>query len=149
MHNKIALVSLVIVLGLVNWYIAGKEKHLAEGGIDPDAVTSKLSELAATVKVKLLETERTRVLLLRLCSTLVGCILVLLTDFDIFGILENAANEAKLSKLQEMCAHLNHWWVNALAGGVAAAAGSSYWHDQLGRVRGLKAAAGNIRALKG
>lgn len=33
MHNKIALVSLVIVLGLVNWFIVGKEKHLAEGGI--------------------------------------------------------------------------------------------------------------------
>ena len=33
MHSKIALVSLVIVLGLVNWSIVGKEKHLAEGTI--------------------------------------------------------------------------------------------------------------------
>ena len=31
MFKKIALISLVIVLGLVNWSIAGKEKHLAEG----------------------------------------------------------------------------------------------------------------------
>lgn len=31
MFKKIALISLVIVLGLVNWTIAGKEKHLAEG----------------------------------------------------------------------------------------------------------------------
>ena len=31
MLNKIALVSLVLILALVNWSIAGKEKHLAEG----------------------------------------------------------------------------------------------------------------------
>lgn len=31
MFKKIALVSLVIVLGLVNWSIVGKEKHLSEG----------------------------------------------------------------------------------------------------------------------
>jgi len=33
MRSKIALFSLVIVLGIVNWSIAGKEKHLAEGGV--------------------------------------------------------------------------------------------------------------------
>lgn len=33
MYRKIALVSLVIILGLVNWSIIGKEKHLAEGKI--------------------------------------------------------------------------------------------------------------------
>jgi uncharacterized membrane-anchored protein len=33
MFNKIAIVSLVIILGLVNWFIASKEKHLAEGKI--------------------------------------------------------------------------------------------------------------------
>jgi uncharacterized membrane-anchored protein len=33
MLKKIALVSLVIILGLVNWSILGKEKHLAEGKI--------------------------------------------------------------------------------------------------------------------
>lgn len=33
MYRKIALVSLVIILGLVNWSIIGKEKHLAEGRI--------------------------------------------------------------------------------------------------------------------
>ena len=31
MLKKIALVSLVLILALVNWSIAGKEKHLAEG----------------------------------------------------------------------------------------------------------------------
>lgn len=33
MSKKIAVVSLVIVLALVNWFIYGKEKHLAEGKI--------------------------------------------------------------------------------------------------------------------
>jgi uncharacterized membrane-anchored protein len=31
MHKKIAIGSLLIILALVNWSIAGKEKHLAEG----------------------------------------------------------------------------------------------------------------------
>ena len=31
MHKKIAIVSLLVILALVNWSIAGKEKHLAEG----------------------------------------------------------------------------------------------------------------------
>ena len=33
MHSKTALVALVVVLGLVNWSIARKERHLAEGRI--------------------------------------------------------------------------------------------------------------------
>ncbi len=33
MFKKIALVFLVIILGLVNWSILGKEKHIAEGRI--------------------------------------------------------------------------------------------------------------------
>lgn len=33
MHKKIALVFLVIILGLVNWSILGKEKHLVEGKV--------------------------------------------------------------------------------------------------------------------
>lgn len=33
MSARIAVVSLVLILGLVNWFIAGKEKHLAEGRI--------------------------------------------------------------------------------------------------------------------
>ena len=33
MLKKIALVSLIIILALVNWSISGKEKHLAEGKI--------------------------------------------------------------------------------------------------------------------
>ena len=33
MPSKIALLSLVIILGIVNWSIVGKEKHLAEGRI--------------------------------------------------------------------------------------------------------------------
>lgn len=31
MRNRIAIISMLIMLGLVNWSIAGKEKHLAEG----------------------------------------------------------------------------------------------------------------------
>jgi len=31
MHKKIAIGSLIIILAIVNWFIAGKEKHLAEG----------------------------------------------------------------------------------------------------------------------
>lgn len=33
MYNKIAIISLVVVLSLVNWSITKKEKHLAEGKI--------------------------------------------------------------------------------------------------------------------
>lgn len=33
MVNKIAIIALIIILGLVNWSIASKEKHLAEGKV--------------------------------------------------------------------------------------------------------------------
>jgi uncharacterized membrane-anchored protein len=33
MYRKVALVSLVVILALVNWSIFGKEKQLAEGKI--------------------------------------------------------------------------------------------------------------------
>lgn len=33
MHNKIVFLSLIIILGLINWSIIGKEEHLNEGKI--------------------------------------------------------------------------------------------------------------------
>jgi uncharacterized membrane-anchored protein len=33
MRNKIAVIATILVLGLVNWSIAGKEKHLQEGKV--------------------------------------------------------------------------------------------------------------------
>lgn len=39
-------------------------------------------------------------------------------------------------------------WVNILVGSFATAAGSSYWHDQLDRVRKLKVVSKDIKQLR-
>jgi hypothetical protein len=67
------------------------------------------------------------------------------SEFYIFQILAGAPESKEwLATL----AKLNQPWINILVGGLAAAAGSSYWHDKLDRIRSLKTAASNLKALK-
>jgi len=103
---------------------------------DASAIAAEINAVAAKVKTDIEASESIRIFILRLIAAIIGCLLVYNADFYVFRMLATApeAKEylAALKGLQEE-------WVNIAVGGLAAAAGSSYWHDQLDKVRNLKA----------
>jgi hypothetical protein len=113
--------------------------------VDPAGVNTLAGELngvATSVKVRLEQSERQRIFILRALAAVVGCLLAWRTNFYVFQILASAP-EAKdwLGSLKG----LQSGWLNVLVGGLAAAAGSSYWHDQLDKIRNLKSVAQDLK----
>ena len=107
-------------------------------------VAKSMNEVATAVKAALDDDERRRVFVLRLLSVTVGVIFTYFTDFHVFKIL---AADPNASALQGVLIGLQNDFFNVLVGGIAAAAGSNYWHDQLDRVRAAKSSIGQIRAI--
>jgi hypothetical protein len=104
----------------------------------PDSGTSthNLNEVAARVWSGLRENEARRIFTLRFLSAIIGCALVWISHFHVFEVLADALGSADwISRFPG----LGRRWVNVVVGGLAAAAGSSYWHDKLDAVRNVKA----------
>jgi hypothetical protein len=123
--------------------IADKLKTLAKDS-DTSAIAGELNAIAATVKASIDTSEGRRIFVLRLIAAIIGCFLVYSADFYVFRMLATAP-EAKdyLSSLEGLQAQ----WVNIAVGGFAAAAGSSYWHDKLDKIRNLKTAISESKKL--
>ncbi|WP_041659362.1 hypothetical protein [Acaryochloris marina] len=110
-----------------------------------DALKHALNEVALNVKAELDADKRKRVFIIRTLAAAVGCFLVWQSEFYVFQIL-STSEEGKewldtLNKLQDPL-------INIFVGGFAAAAGSSYWHDQLDRLRNVKGVIDNARSLQ-
>lgn len=85
-----------------------------------------------------------RIFILRPIAALIGCFLAWQSDFYVFQIL---AESPSAKQWLGMLKGLQSEWVNIVVGGLAAAAGSSYWHDQLDKVRSLKAVSAEMKKL--
>jgi len=78
--------------------------------------------------------EKHRITLLRIISAVIGMIIAIMLQidtFDIIGVLLPA-------DVREILTQPNAQLGGMLVTGLAASAGSSFWHDMLGRVRNLK-----------
>lgn len=119
--------------------------NLGAASINVDVIAGELNALATSIKTDLNQNERTRVFIMRFLAAIIGCILCWQSQFYIFQILASAPESKEWFKTLDK---LKDPWINIVVGGFAAAAGSSYWHDQLDKIRGLKAAAGTLKTLK-
>lgn len=107
-------------------------------------IAAQINAVACEVKAELQRNERLKMFILRGGAAIFGCLLVSQTDFYVFQILaENPHAKEYLSSLKGLKAE----WINVLVGGLAAAAGSSYWHDKLDKVRKLKAVVSETKKL--
>lgn len=119
-----------------------KRKLTGVGEAGVNAIAGELNGVATAVKARLEQSERQRIFILRALAAVVGCLLAWKVNFYVFQILASSPDAKDwLSSLKG----LQSDWINVLVGGLAAAAGSSYWHDQLDKIRNLKSAA---QALK-
>ncbi|TDQ21634.1 hypothetical protein EDF75_3802 [Raoultella sp. BIGb0149] len=101
-----------------------------------EKVTAELGIITAEIKKRLEASESTRIFILRTLSAIIGCLIVWKTHFYILEILTNTPSS---QGVKSVTSELNNSLFNILVGGLGAAAGSSYWHDQLDRIRDLKA----------
>ncbi|MCX2710181.1 MULTISPECIES: hypothetical protein [Pseudomonas] len=113
---------------------------LLGGGVAAEAyspVVEKIQGIASDVRDIVNREERNRVFILRAISGVIGCVVVLCSDFYIFELVLGS-----LSKYGFEGVGYSEVWrsptLNVIVGGLAASAGSSYWHDKLDKVRNLK-----------
>lgn len=100
-------------------------------------VTRAQKELAlkfAALRRKYALDEKRRITLLRVISALIGVIIAILLRIDTFDIL----GVLFPPNVQEILTQPNAQIGGMLITGLAASAGSSFWHDMLGRARNLK-----------
>ncbi len=104
-----------------------------------DAVIEKerafLDGLLRPIRDAMEQSETKRIFALRIISAVVGVFITSLANFDVFAVA--GITVIKSSALAYVIA------------GLAASGGSSFWHDQLDRVRKLKEAGSQLAALKG
>lgn len=131
--------------------------------IDANAPDSDLLQLAGRTKTAIADfqaqyeqREQWRIWIIRLISAVVGIVLALATDFNVFQIaLEalgtgaNAGEAGGKSDWETLGKFLEGLKgpVGTIVTGISAAAGSSYWHDQLDGIRKAKDVRANIVKL--
>lgn len=123
-----------------------KSRLVDSTGGEQGALAGELNAIAAEIKKELDANKKQRVFILRILAAVIGCLLVLSSEFYVFQILANSSEgESMLSSM----GRLQDDWVNVLIGGFAAAAGSSFWHDQIDRVRNFKVVSKEMKKLAG
>jgi hypothetical protein len=118
-------------------------KQVVDDAVDafgPDSkVTQARKELAlkiAALRRKYALDEKHRITLLRITSAVIGigiAVMLRIDTFDILGFLFPP-------DVQEILTQPNAQLGGMIITGLAASAGSSFWHDMLGRVRNIKEA---------
>lgn len=102
-------------------------------------LTTAVNRLTVEIKEELDKNERNRVFVLRLLAAAIGAGLAWLAGIDAVAIMEKAfPGITQAALLKEL------GW---LLTGIAAAGGSSYWHDKLDKVRNLKGLQDELRRL--
>jgi hypothetical protein len=105
---------------------------------EKDAVIEKwkavLASAAEPIKAAMQKSEEKRVFVLRIISAGLGVAVAIFADFDVTRLGDTGDAPVSL--------------IGCALAGLAAAGGSSFWHDQLDRVRNLKQAGQQLLAVR-
>ena len=111
-------------------------KALTDLGLEAqlDTVQKDIALKMSALRQQHMLREKNRVTLLRVISALVGIVIAWLMQINTFEILGVIIPDDVLSSLSSPVGQVG----GILLTGLACSAGSSFWHDMLGRVRDLK-----------
>ena len=98
------------------------------------AMHTELALRLATLREHYAGTQKQRITWLRTISALIGIVIAFSLQIDTFEILGSLFSADTLSTLATPIGHFGGMFIT----GVAASAGSSFWHDMLGQVRNAK-----------
>jgi len=115
---------------------ASVEKTLKKMGLDKevDVEKKKVAIKLAALREKYAASQRQRITILRTLSGVIGILIAFALQINTFDILGSFFSEEVMSSLNSQWGHVG----GTIITGLAASAGSSFWHDMLGRVRNVK-----------
>ncbi|MBE7536206.1 MAG: hypothetical protein HS124_10810 [Anaerolineales bacterium] len=120
-------------------------KALTEMGMEAqiNTVQKDIALKLVTLRQMYLQNEKRRITTLRVISAVIGVILAFLLRINSFEILGALFPAHAVVSLDTAIGHIG----GMLITGLATSAGSSFWHDMLGRVRNLKNLSGQAQTL--
>jgi len=107
------------------------------------AIHTELALRLATLRDQYTNTQRKRITWLRTLSAVIGIIIAFLLQINTFTILGSLFSADTMRSLATPIGQYGGMIIT----GVAASAGSSFWHDMLGRVRNIKDTAKQLENL--
>lgn len=139
--------------------LKSKVDAIATGTKIDDIVMAEVNSLAMQVKEAMDNSERTRVFSLRVISGIIAVLLAYQADIDALRAMIQSYPDLfkgiftfyKIEGTGTTATVTPQGWAGANLGfiltGIAAASGSSYWHDQLDKVRNLKGMQEQLKKL--
>lgn len=120
-------------------------KALTEMGMEAqiNTVQKDIALKLVTLRQMYLQNENRRITTLRVISAVIGVVLAFLLRINSFEILGALFPADAVVSLDTTIGHIG----GMLITGLATSAGSSFWHDMLGRVRNLKNLSGQAQTL--
>jgi hypothetical protein len=111
-------------------------------GAQASSLTQRMNEAANEVSAAIGEYERRRILILRVVSAVIGVGLAFISGVDLLDLISSAPGFGRLQMASGFPS-----WIGEVVTGIAASSGSSFWHDQLDRVRSVKNVHQQLAAL--
>jgi hypothetical protein len=105
-----------------------------------DETEKKIAVYMAALRAKFAMNERKRITILRIASAIIGISIAIMLKIDTFDILGSLFPIDVRTILTTPGGQIGGMIIT----GLASSAGSSFWHDQLGRLRAIKDAARNV-----
>jgi len=142
-----ARVNLTELDALAKAQAASAEETLKQLGLEEKVSTAK-KEIAiklATLRDRYATSQKQRITLLRTLSAVIGIIIAFALQIDTFTILGSFFSSDVLAALNTQWGHIG----GIILTGLASSAGSSFWHDQLGRVRNIKDTVKQVEGMVG
>lgn len=124
--------------------VATAVETLKELGLETevDLARKEIAIKLSTLREKAAGTEKQRVTLLRLLSAIIGIIIAFVLHINTFEILGSLFSDQITQSLASQLGQIG----GVILTGLASSAGSSYWHDMLGRARKIKEAVKQVEA---
>jgi len=118
---------------------------LKEMGLETqvDVAKKEIAIKLSTLREKYAGSEKQRITLLRLLSAVIGIIIAFILQINTFEILGSLFSTGIMRSLETPLGQYG----GIILTGLASSAGSSFWHDMLGRVRNIKDAVKQVETL--
>jgi len=112
------------------------EQTLKDLGLETqvDTVKKKIAVQFSTLRERYAASKRQRIIILRTLSAVIGIVIAFALQINSFEILSSLFSTETMQSLSTPAGQIG----GVVLTGLAASAGSSFWHDMIGRARNIK-----------
>jgi hypothetical protein len=99
-----------------------------------NAAQKEIAIKLSTLRERYTASQKQRITILRSLSAVIGIVIAFLLDINTFNLLGSMFSDKIIQSLSTPIGHYG----GVILTGLAASAGSSFWHDMIGRARNIK-----------